>query len=55
MASKPENQPSKAALEDETHSTLEREFWKKVTYNPHVLRGRRRHALRRQQLGLGRV
>ena len=34
MASKPENQPSKAALEDETHSTLEREFWKKVTYNP---------------------
>ena len=34
MAERRENLPSKAALEDETHSTLEREFWKKVTYNP---------------------
>ena len=34
MATKPENCPSKAALEDASHSTLEREFWKKVTYNP---------------------
>ena len=34
MAELPENQPSKAALEDPTHAALEREFWKKVAYDP---------------------
>ena len=34
MAERPENQPSKAALEDPTHATIEREFWKKVAYDP---------------------
>ena len=33
-ARKPENQPSAAALADPTHATLEREFWKKVAYDP---------------------
>jgi hypothetical protein len=34
MAELPENQPSKAAMEDPTHAALEREFWKKVAYDP---------------------
>ena len=34
LAEKPENQPSKSALEDPTHGALEREFWKKVAYDP---------------------
>lgn len=33
-ATKKENQPSAAALADPTHAALEREFWKKVAYDP---------------------
>ena len=34
MASLPENQPSKSAMDDPTFCALEREFWKKVAYDP---------------------
>jgi len=34
MAELPQNQPPNAVWDDQTHAALEREFWKKVAYDP---------------------